>query len=223
MDKNLFFKAISKFIFGVLIISLLLFLPAGTINFWNAWLFILVLFVPMFFAGIILMFKAPDLLKKRLNIKEKDKNQKNIIIFSGLIFAIGFVTSGLNFRFSFMVLPKFIVYIFTAIFLISYIFYAIVLKQNAYLSRTIEIQKGQKVIDNGLYSIVRHPMYMVTLTLFLSVPFILGSLVSLLVFLFYPYFIIKRIKNEEKFLEENLSGYLEYEAKVKYRLIPHIW
>lgn len=223
MNKKLFLKAILKFTLGFLIVSLLLFVPAGTINFWNAWVFIIVLFVPMFIAGIVLMFKSPSLLKKRLNAKEKDKEQKKVIVFSGLIFVAGFIIAGINFRFEFLILPDFVVYIFVVLFLISYILYAVVLKQNVYLSRTIQVEKDQKVIDTGLYSLVRHPMYMVTLFLFLSIPFILGSLISFLIFLFYPVLIVKRIKNEEKFLEQNLNGYLEYKNKVRYRLIPYVW
>lgn len=223
MNKELFFKAVLKFTLGFLIVSLLLFVPAGTINFWNAWVFIIILFVPMFIAGIFLMFKSPSLLKKRLNAKEKDKEQKKVIAFSGLMFAAGFIIAGLNFRFKFLILPDFMVYIFVVLFLISYALYAVVLKQNVYLSRTIEVQVDQKVIDTGLYSLVRHPMYMVTLFLFLSIPFILGSLISFLLFLFYPALIVKRIKNEEKFLEQNLNGYLKYKNKVKYRLIPYVW
>ena len=223
MNRELFFKAILKFTLGFLIVSLLLFIPAGTINFWNAWVFIIILFVPMFVAGVILMFASPSLLKKRLNAKEKDKEQKKVIAFSGLIFAAGFIIAGLNFRFKFLILPDFMVYIFVVLFLISYALYAVVLKQNVYLSRTIGVEKDQKVVDTGLYSLVRHPMYMVTLFLFLSIPFILGSLISFLVFLFYPALIVKRIKNEEKFLEQNLNGYLEYKNKVKYRLIPYVW
>ena len=223
MTIKLFFQAIIKFAFGVLLVGLLIFLPAGTLNYFNGWLFMGVLFIPMFFAGIVMMFKNPQLLSKRLDAKEKLKEQNTVIKLSGLMFILGFIAAGLSFRFSFLILPNIVSYVFIIVFLICYLLYAEVLRENTYLSRTIEVQKGQKVVDTGLYSIVRHPMYSVTLLLFISMPLILGSLISLIIFLFYPFIIAARIKSEEEFLEKELEGYKEYKNKVKYRLIPFIW
>ena len=223
MSINLFFQAIIKFLFGVVIIGLLLFIPAGTINYWNAWLFMGLLFIPMFIVGIIMMIKNPDLLRKRLNAKENEKTQKIVIAISGIMFILGFVCAGLNFRYSWITLPNIVIIISSIVFAIAYILYGEVLRENAYLSRTIEVQENQKVIDTGLYRIVRHPMYAVTLLLFLSIPLILGSIISFLVFLIYPIIIAKRIKNEEEVLEKNLKGYKEYKNKVKYKMIPFIW
>ena len=223
MDKKLFFEAIIKFALGLLIIGILIFLPANTINFWNGWLFMGLLFIPMFIAGIIMMIKSPDLLRKRLNAKEKENEQKQVVALSGLMFFVGFIIAGLNFRYSWIVIPNIVVIISSIIFIISYILYAEVLKENAYLSRTIEVQKNQKVVDTGLYGIVRHPMYSVTILLFLSMPLVLGSIISFVIFLVYPLIIAKRIKNEEAVLEKELAGYSEYKKKVKYRLIPFIW
>ena len=223
MDKKLFIQAITKFIFGFLIIGLLLFIPAGTLNYWNAWLFIGILFLPMLIVGIILMFKSPDLLRKRLNSKEKESKQEILILLGGIMFICGFVVSGLNYRFNWIILPKWIIFIATIIFLLAYVLYAEVLRENMYLSRIIEVQENQKVVDTGLYGIIRHPMYSSTILLFLSIPLVLGSLFSFLIFLLYPIIIVKRIKNEEQVLEQGLKGYLEYKKKVKYRLIPFIW
>ena len=223
MDKKLFIQAITKFTFGFIIIALLLFIPAGTLNYLNAWLFIGILFVPMFIVGIILMIKNPDLLRKRLNSKEKEAEQGILLLLGGVMFICGFVVAGLNYRFEWIILPKYIVYIGTIIFLLAYVLYAEVLRENMYLSRIIEIQENQKVIDTGLYGIVRHPMYLSTILLFLSIPLVLGSLFSFLIFMIYPFIIAKRIKNEEKVLEQGLKGYLEYKEKVKYRVIPFIW
>jgi protein-S-isoprenylcysteine O-methyltransferase Ste14 len=223
MDKKLFIQAITKFTFGFIIIALLLFIPAGTLNYLNAWLFIGILFVPMFIVGIILMIKNPDLLRKRLNSKEKEAEQVILLVIGGVMFICGFVVAGLNYRFEWIILPKYIVYIGTIIFLLAYVLYAEVLRENMYLSRIIEVQENQKVIDTGLYGIVRHPMYLSTILLFLSIPLVLGSLFSFLIFMIYPFIIAKRIKNEEKVLEEGLKGYLEYKEKVKYRVIPFIW
>ncbi len=223
MNKNLLLNAITKYISGVLLITILLFIPAGTLNYWNAWLFMGILFIPMFIAGIILMIKNPILLKKRLDIKEKEKEQKHIILYSGLMFLLGFIIAGLNYRFSWIIIPNIIVIIASILFIISYILYAEVLRENTYLSRTIKIEKNQKVIDTGLYSIVRHPMYSITIILFLTIPLILGSIISFIIFLIYPIIISKRIKNEEELLEKELKGYTEYKKKVKYRLIPFIW
>ena len=223
MKKNLLIQAIIKFLCGALIVGLLIFLSAGTLDFWNGWLFMGVLFVPMFIAGIIMLFKSPELLRKRLNAKEESEEQKQVILYSGLMFILGFVLAGLNYRHEWIILPDIVVIIASIVFLISYILYAEVLRENEFLSRTIEVQENQIVVDTGLYGIVRHPMYMVTIFLFLSMPLILGSIISFLIFLIYPIVIVKRIKNEEKFLEQNLQGYTEYKQKVKYRLIPFIW
>ena len=223
MDKKLFIQAITKFTFGFIIIALLLFIPAGTLNYLNAWLFIGILFVPMFIVGIILMIKNPDLLRKRLNSKEKEAEQGILLLLGGVMFICGFVVAGLNYRFEWIILPKYIVFIAAIIFLLAYALYAEVLRENMYLSRIIEIQENQKVIDTGLYGIVRHPMYLSTILLFLSIPLVLGSLFSFLIFMIYPFIIAKRIKNEEKVLEQGLKGYLEYKEKVKYRVIPFIW
>ena len=223
MDKKLFIQAITKFIVGFIIIALLLFIPAGTLNYWNAWIFICILFVPMFIVGIILMIKSPDLLRKRLNSKEKESEQGILLMVCGVMFICGFVVSGLNYRFEWIILPKMIVFIATSIFLFGYLLYAEVLRENMYLSRIIEIEENQKVIDTGLYSIIRHPMYLSTILLFLSIPLVLGSLFSFLIFLIYPVIIARRIRNEEQVLEEGLKGYSEYKKKVKYRVIPFIW
>ena len=223
MSYKLFFQAITKFLIGALLVGALIFVSAGTIKFLNGWIFMGVLFVPMFIFGIYLMFKNPDLLKRRLNAKEKEGEQKTVIALSGLMFMAGFVIAGLNYRFGWVVLPNIVTIIASIVFVISYILYAEVLRENAYLLRTIEVEKGQKVVDTGMYGIVRHPMYIVTILLFLSIPLILGSIISFVIFLMYPFIIIKRIKNEEKVLERDLEGYIEYEKKVKYRLIPFIW
>ena len=223
MTKRLFINAITKYLLGIILVGLLIFLPAGTIHYPNGWLLMGILFIPMFFAGIIMLLKNPDLLKKRLNAKEKQQAQNMVVKLSGLMFLVGFIVACLNFRFDWYTLPKTIVIIAAILFIFAYILYGVVLRQNTYLSRTIEIQANQKVIDTGLYGIVRHPMYSATLILFLSIPLVLGSLYSFLVFLAYPFIIVKRIKNEEEFLEKELNGYREYKQKVKYRLIPFIW
>lgn len=223
MTKELFFQAIIKFVLGVLLVGLLIFLPAGTIHFWNGWLLMGILFIPMFCAGIVMMFKNPYLLKKRLDAKEKQSEQSMVIKLSGLMFLVGFIVAGLNFRMGWMILPEWVVFGGAVLFLLSYLCYAEVLRENTYLSRTVEVQENQKVIDTGLYGIVRHPMYAVTLVLFLSMPLVLGSIQAFLIFLTYPCIIAKRIKNEEDVLEEGLEGYKEYKTRVKYRLIPFIW
>lgn len=223
MNIKLFFQAILKFILGILIIWLLLFIPANTLNYWNGWLFMGLLFIPMFVAGVIMMVKSPDLLRKRLNAKEKESEQKQVILFSGLMFLAGFIIAGLNYRYAWTTLPDVVVVISSVIFILAYILYAEVLRENAYLSRVIEVQKSQKVIDTGLYGIVRHPMYGATVLLFLSMPLILGSVISFIIFLIYPFIIAKRIKNEEMVLERELVGYAEYKKKVKYKMIPFIW
>lgn len=223
MTVKLFIEALIKFILGVVLIGLLIFLPAWTINYFNGWLFMGVLFIPMFIVGIIMMIKNPKLLASRLDAKEKQKEQGMVIKLSGLMFVVGFVLAGLDFRFKWLILPPIVSYISVGVFLLAYLMWAIVLKQNTYLSRTIKVEENQQVIDTGLYGVVRHPMYTATIFLFLSMPLILGSLISFFVFLLYPVLIIVRIINEEKYLEENLIGYKEYKKKVKYRIIPFIW
>lgn len=223
MTKELFFQAILKFVLGVLLVGLLIFLPAGTIAFWNGWLFMGILFVPMFGAGIVMMFKNPYLLRKRLDAKEKQGEQSLVIKLSGLMFLAGFLTAGWNYRFSWNMLPMELSIGAAVVFLIAYLLYAEVLRENTYLSRTIEVQENQKVINTGLYGIVRHPMYSVTLLLFLAMPLVLGSIISFVIFLVYPLIIARRIKYEELFLEKELKGYCEYQKKVKYRLLPFIW
>lgn len=223
MNAKLFIEAIAKFTLGVILVGLLIFLPAGSIEYWNGWLFIGVLFIPMFIAGIVMMVKSPSLLKSRLNAKEKEKEQRKVVAISGLMFLIGFIIAGLNFRYSWIILPIPIIIIGTIIFLLSYITYAEVLRENVFLSRTIEVTENQKVIDTGLYGIVRHPMYTATIFLFLSMPLILGSIITFIIFLIYPFVIAKRIKNEEEVLEKELKGYKEYKKKVKYKMIPFIW
>ena len=220
MTFKLFIGAISKFLFGIVIVGLLIFLPAGTFSYFNGWLFMVLLFIPMTIAGIVMMIKTPLLLEKRLNGKEKEKEQSTVVKLSGLMFIAGFIVAGLDFRFC---LPDCIVISSAVVFLLAYILYAEVMRENTYLSRTIQVQKGQKVIDTGLYGIVRHPMYSETLLLFLKIPLILGSVFSLLIFLVYPFIIVKRIKAEETLLEKELVGYSEYKQKVKYRLLPFIW
>ena len=223
MNFKLFIQAILKFALGVILIGVLIFLPAGTIEFFNGWLFMGVLFVPMFLAGIVMMIKSPDLLKKRLNAKEKENEQKQVVALSGLMFIVGFIVAGFNYKYGWIIMPKTVVIISTIIFLVGYALYAEVLRENQYLSRTIEVQENQKVIDTGLYGIVRHPMYMATILLFLAMPLVLGSIISFIIFLVYPFIIAKRIKNEEEVLEKELDGYIEYKKKVKYKMIPFIW
>ena len=223
MNKKLFFQAIIKFLMGLLVVCALLFIPAGTINYWNAWLFIGILFIPMFIAGIVMMIKNPELLKQRLDAKEKESEQKLVILGSGIMFLSGFIVAGLNYKYQWFILPNVVVIISSIIFIISYILYGEVLRENTYLSRTIKVQENQKVVDSGLYGIVRHPMYAITILLFLSMPLILGSIYSFIIFLIYPILIAFRIRNEEKVLEKELNGYIEYKKKVKYRIIPFIW
>ena len=220
---KLLFQAIFKFILGVVMISLLLFWPAGTFNYWNAWLLLGLLFIPMFIAGIILWIKNPDLLRKRLDAKEKEGEQKKVIGMSAIIFIIGFILAGLDFRYGWSNMNSGVVIVASVIFVISYILYAEVLRENTYLSRTIEVQENQKVIDTGLYGIVRHPMYFSTTILFLSFPVVLGSWFSFAIFCFFPFVLVKRIKNEEEVLENGLGGYKEYKQKVKYRMLPFVW
>ena len=223
MNKKLFANGILKFLSGIVLVGLPLFLSAGSFVYWNAWLFMGILFIPMFIAGLILMKKNPYLLERRLDVKEKQSEQKTVIALSGIMFLSGFIVAGLDYRFQWIKLPNWLVIVGAVIFLIAYGLYAEVLRENTYLSRTIEVQENQKVIDTGLYGIVRHPMYAVTLILFLSMPIVLGSVIAFIIFLTYPFIIAGRIKNEEKVLEEGLAGYKEYKQKVKYRLVPFIW
>ena len=223
MDKKLLLQASAKFFSGLLLTFVLLFVPAWTFKFWQAWLFAGILFIPMLGAGLILLKKNPELLKKRLSAKEEQNEQKLVVLFSGIMFLAVFIIAGLNFRFGWIILPAWVSYAAAAVFLLGYVLYAEVLKENTYLSRTVEVQENQKVIDSGLYGIVRHPMYMSTLILFLSMPLVLGSVISFAVSLIYIPIIAKRIRNEEKVLEQGLDGYSEYKQKVRYRVIPFIW
>ena len=223
MDKSLLAQSLKKFSLGVLLLGILLFLPAGSFRFWQGWLLMGILFVPMFTAGIILLKRNPELLRKRLNAKEQESEQKTVVALSGMLFVAAFVLAGLNWRFAWWVLPNWAVWTAVGLFLASYLLYAEVLRENTYLSRTIEVQENQKVIDTGLYGIVRHPMYMATTILFLSMPLVLASPVSFLIMLGYVPVIAKRIRNEESVLEEGLEGYADYKKRVKYRIIPFIW
>lgn len=223
MTIKLFLEAIIKFLLGIILVGLLIFIPAGTINYINGIIFMIVLFVPMFIAGVFMMIFNPKLLALRLNAKEKQKEQGVVIKLSGLMFIFGFIIAGLDYRFNWFKLPIIFSYIASTVFIIGYCIFAEVLRENTYLSRTIKVEKSQKLIDTGLYSIVRHPMYFATILLFLSMPLILGSIFSFFVFLIYPILIGIRAVNEEKILEDELPGYKEYKKKVKYRIIPFIW
>ncbi len=220
---KLFVQAIAKFLLGVVLVGVLIFLPAGTLSYAYGWVLMGILFIPMFVAGLVMMAKNPNLLKSRLNAKEKLNEQGLVVKLSGLMFMAGFVLAGLGVRLNWYMLPTGAVIVGAVLFLIAYVLYAEVLRENTYLSRTIEVQENQKVVDTGLYAIVRHPMYSVTLLLFLSMPIVLGSIYAFIVFLVYPFLLAKRIKSEEAFLEKELDGYIEYKQKVKYRLIPFIW
>ena len=222
-QAKLFFEAIAKFSLGVILLGLLIFWPAGTFAYWQGWLFMGLLFIPMFCAGLVMLAKNPMLLRSRLDAKEKQREQDFVVKLSGLMFMAGFIVSGLNLRFGWYVLSKTVSIIASVVFLLSYLLYAEVLRENTYLSRTIKVQENQKVIDTGLYGIVRHPMYFATVLLFLSMPLILASLQAFIIFLAYPFVIAKRIKHEESFLEKELPGYAEYKSKVKYRMLPYIW
>lgn len=223
MDAKLFSQALTKFLFGLIIIALLLFIPAGSMDYFNAWLFLALLFVPMFVAGIVMFVKSPELLKRRLNAKEEENEQKLVLLSSGLMFLLAFIVAGLNFRFGWFKLPSIVVIIASIIFLAGYAMYAEVLRENMYLSRTVEVSENQKVVDSGLYGIIRHPMYTSTIFLFLSMPLVLDSFFSFIIMLVYPIIIIFRIKNEEKVLERELEGYGEYKKKVRYKIIPFIY
>ena len=223
MDRKLFWSGIIRFMSGLLLVGLLLFLPAGSFAYWQAWLLMGILFVPMFAAGLVMMAKNPELLRKRLSMKEEQSEQKQVIAMSGLMFLAAFVLAGLNFRFGWIRLPAWVSWAAAVLFLLAYLLYAEVLRENTYLSRTVEVQENQKVIDTGLYGIVRHPMYAVTVLLFLSMPLVLGSVLSFAVMLLYLPIIAKRIRNEEAVLEQGLEGYTEYKKRVKYKVIPGIW
>ena len=220
---KLLLNAIIKFVLGIVMIGGLLFIPAGTFKYWNAWLFMALLFIPMFFVGLVLFLKNKELLAKRLNSKEKEKTQKNVILITVIIFFASFIIAGLDFKYNLTRLPNGVVILGAIILLISYGLYIEVMRENTYLSRTVEIQENQKVIDTGLYGMVRHPMYMATTFLYLSFPLVLGSLISFLILLLFPLVLVKRIKNEEDVLEKGLDGYKEYKQKVKYKMIPFIW
>ena len=220
---KLFLNALTKFLFGILLVGLLVFLPAGTLKFNDGWNFIIILFVPILVTGIVLLAKSPELLKKRLDGKEKESTQKGVVALSGLIFLAAFIVAGLDFRFGWTIVPFAVKITAAVLFIASYLLYAEVMRENAYLSRTIEVQQNQKVVDTGLYGIVRHPMYAATVLMFLSIPLILGSWISFVIFLAYPVIIAVRIANEEKLLTEQLDGYREYKQKVKFRIIPFIY
>ena len=223
MDSKLFVKAITKFLSGLILVGLLLFLPAGTFAYPQGWLLMGILFVPMFIAGLIMMKKSPELLRKRLNVKEEQAEQKAVIALSGLMFLASFIIAGLNFRFGWIRLPLWVSYAAALLFLAGYVLYAEVLRENVWLSRTVEVQENQKVIDTGLYGIVRHPMYMSTLILFLAMPLVLGSVISFVIMLLYIPIIAKRIRNEEQVLENGLEGYAEYRKRVRYKVLPFVW
>ena len=223
MNEGLLKEAFIKFTSGVIILGLLLFVPAMSLSWVNAWILMGLLFIPMLFGGIFMFLKAPNLLKNRLKSKETQNEQKNVIICSGIMFISSFIIAGLNYNFKWVELPKIFVIIGIVVFILAYIMFGEVLRENEYLSRIIEVQEGQKVVDTGLYGIVRHPMYSATVFLFLSMPLILGSPLSFLIMLVYIPIIVKRIENEEMVLEKELNGYKEYQEKVKYRIIPYIW
>ena len=223
MDRETMIQATVKFGIGVVLLGVLLFVPAGTLAWPQAWLLLGILFIPMLCVGLVMLKKNPELLKKRLNAKEKQDEQKDVVRISGLLFLAAFILAGLNYRFGWIILPAWISWVAAVLFLLAYGLYAEVMRENTYLSRIIEVQENQKVIDTGLYGIVRHPMYMSTLFLFLAMPLVLGSLISFLVMLLYIPVIARRIRNEEQVLEKGLEGYTEYKQKVKYKVIPFIW
>ena len=212
-----------KLLMGLVLVGLLIFLPAGTMDYPHGWLFIAVLFMPMLIAGVVMALHSPELLKKRLNTKEKEAEQRSVVAMSGIMFVAAFVVAGLNFRYSGVVMPSWATWCAAVQFLFSYIIYAEVLRENAYLSRTIEVQEGQTVIDTGLYGIVRHPMYSATVLMFLAMPLVLGSMPSFVIMLAYIPLIAKRIRNEEQVLLEGLDGYAAYCTRVKYRILPFVW
>ena len=223
MTKELFWKAMTRFFAGLLLVGALIFLPAGSFAYWQGWLLIGILFVPMFGAGVVMMAKDPELLRRRLKAKEEQSEQKQVIAGSGIMFLAAFVLAGLNWRFRWLLLPDWAVWAAAALFLLAYLLFAEVLRENSYLSRTIEVQEGQQVVDSGLYGVVRHPMYAATVLLFLAMPLVLASPISFVVMLAYLPLIVKRIRNEEEILKDGLAGYADYMKRVKYRLIPGIW
>ena len=223
MNMKLFGRAIVRFVCGVVLLELLLFLPAGTFRWWQAWLMMGILFIPMFAAGLVMLKKSPGLLEKRLNAKEEQGEQKRVILQSGLMFTLAFIVAGLNFRFGWIKLPNAVSWAAAGVFLAGYVLYAEVLRENTWLSRTVEVQENQQVVDTGLYGIVRHPMYMSTLLLFMSMPLVLGSILSFVIMLAYIPIIARRIRNEEEVLEQGLAGYSEYKMRVRYRVIPFVW
>ena len=223
MTKKLFFQALTKIVVGLAVVMALLFIPAGTFDYWQAWLFIGILFVPMLVVGIVLMCRKPELLRKRLDAKEKEQEQKSVVAMSSLLFVAMFVLAGLNIRYEWCILPRWLVILESVDFLLGYALYVEVIRENVWLSRTIEVQDGQQVVDTGLYGIVRHPMYTATLALFLDMPLVLASPWSFAIMLLYVPILVKRIRNEEAVLKRELQGYSEYMQRVRYRLIPYIW
>jgi len=223
MKQSLPIRSLQKFFLGIVVIGLLLFLPAGSFRYWNAWLLMGILFVPMFIVGVIMLAVNPELLRKRLNAKEEQQEQRAVVVLSSVLFIVAFVLAGLNWRFGWCSLPNWVIWLATGLFLASYIMYAEVLRENTYLSRTVEIQENQKVIDTGLYGIVRHPMYTASTIMFLMMPLVLGSLISFLIMLLYIPIIVRRIRNEENLLEKELVGYVEYKRRVRYKMIPFVW
>ena len=223
MDKDLLIQSTTKFFLGIIILGVLLFLPAGSFHYWHGWLLMGLLFIPMFIVGLVMMSLKPELLKKRLNTKEKEDEQKTVVVISGMLFIAAFLIAGLNWRFGWWALPDWVVWMAAVLFLASYLLYAEVLRENAYLSRTIEIQENHKLIDTGLYGIVRHPMYMATTALFLTMPLVLASPISFLIMLGYIPVVAKRIRNEETILENGLEGYKDYKKRVKNKMIPLVW
>lgn len=223
MDGKLLAQALARFLGGFALLLLLLFLPAGTLNWWQGWLLMGILFIPMFAAGLVMLKRSPELLRKRLNAREAQRDQKRVLALSGLMFAAAFVVAGLNRRFRWLILPDCVSWIAAAVFMTGYGLYAEVLRENVWLSRTVEVQENQRVVDTGLYGLVRHPMYMSTLILFLAMPLVLGSPISLIIMLAYIPIIAARIRNEEQVLERGLKGYAEYRQSVRWKVIPYLW
>lgn len=223
MDIKLVMQATWKFLLGFIMLAALLFVPAGTLNYWNAWLLLAILYVPMLIVGAVLLVKNPELLRKRLKARENEVEQKRVIFLSGLMFVAGFAVAGLDYRFQWLVLPGWLVTAAAVVFVVGYLLFVEVMRENEYLSRTVEVQEDQTVVDSGLYGVIRHPMYAATILMFMAMPLVLGSFFSFLVFLLYPVITVMRIRNEEEVLEKNLKGYAEYKKRVKYRLIPFVW
>ena len=223
MKVSLALRASTKYMFGVVIVAILIFLPAGSLEYWQGWLFMATLFVPILVAGVVMLVKSPSLLESRLKAKEGQREQDVVVKLSGLLFIAAFVVAGFNWRYAWLVLPDWIVWSAAVVFILCYLLYAEVMRENAYLSRTIEVQEGQRVVDTGLYGVVRHPMYTATTLLFLAMPLVLASPISLLIMLLYIPLIVVRIIHEERYLKVNLEGYTEYTKRIRYRLIPYIW